>query len=347
MKTKIIFLITIALTISFNTVFAQGCEDDTPLPSTDGKPSSASIKVFGYIQPQYNVYFTDPGENTFNFKRARVGVRGRVNRSFSYYVVLETSAFIGGGDAYLLDAFVSYDKHEWAKISLGSFKQPFSRELVTACHSLTTIDRSIVVDQLVSPQRDMGLMVLGGSTKTKFRYSAALMNGRGLGVNDNNQKKDIITRATYQAWDFLNIGGSIRYGYPNNNEDSRTTYGLDALITYKGWALQGEYIYDEGDYNRAAGGGCGAEPLPLGEKRKGAYGMLTYDVTEKFQPVFKYEFFDADTSIKTLGYQEMMTFGINYFFHKNVRLQINYQAKKIDGSTKNNDALLTQVQVKF
>lgn len=349
MNKKIIILFTLILTLSFSTAFAQGCEDDAAPASTDGVPKTSSITVFGYIQPQYNVYFTDPGENTFNFKRARLGVRGRVNRSFSYYVVLETSAFIGGGDAYLLDAYVSYDKHKWATVSLGSFKQPFSRELITACHSLTTIERSIVVDQVVAPQRDMGLMLLGGTSKTQFRYSLALMNGRGLGINDNNRKKDVIGHASYQALKWLNIGASFRYGYPNNNEDDRTTYGVDALVKYKDFSLQGEYIYDKGDYNRAAGGGCGSEPMVLGKERQGAYVMATYNINEKIQPVFKYEYFDAATEIKNDDnfYSERMTLGVNYFINKMTRLQINYLANIETTINEDNDALLMQVQVRF
>ena len=347
MRTKLILLVAFIFALSINTSFAQGCEDDVAATTTTGVPSTSSSTVFGYIQPQYNTYFTDQGENTFNFKRARIGVRGRVNRSFSYYFVLETSAFIGGGDAYLLDAFVTWDKHEWTKISLGSFKQPFSREVATACHSLTTIDRSIVADQLVAPQRDMGLMLLGGSSKTKFRYALALMNGRGLGVNDNNENKDVIGRASYQLFDFMNVGASYRYGYPNNADDTRTTYGIDALIKYKDFTLQGEYIYDEGDYNRAAGGGCGSEPLELGEKRDGAYIMLSYDVNKKLQPVFKYEYFDQDIDIKKIGYQERMTIGLNYFFNAKTRLQINYQSNIETYISTDNDALLMQVQVRF
>ena len=347
MKTKLIILFSIVFALQFNTTFAQGCEDDAPVAGASGVPSTSSSTVFGYIQPQYNTYFTDNGENTFNFKRARIGVRGRVNRSFSYYVVLESSAFIGGGDAYLLDAFVTYDKNEWAKISLGSFKQPFGREVTTACHSLTTIDRSIAADQLVAPQRDMGLMLLGGSNTTKFRYSLALMNGRGLGINDNNEKKDVIGRATYQVLDFMNVGASFRYGYPNNEDDDRTTYGIDASINYKAFTLQGEYIYDEGDYNRAAGGGCGSEPLELGNKREGAYVMATYDINEKIQPVFKYEYFDQDTEIEKIGYQERMTVGLNYFFNKKTRFQLNYQANIETYNSIDNDALLMQVQVRF
>ena len=45
--------------------------------------------------------------------------------------------------------------------------------------------------------------------------------------------------------------------------------------------------------------------------------MATYDVNEKFQPVFKFEYFDKDLDNKKVGYQEMMTIGANYFINKN------------------------------
>jgi len=349
MRTKLILLFAFIFALTINTTYAQGCEDDAPAAAASGVPSTSSMTVFGYIQPQYNSYFTDEGENTFNFKRARLGVRGRVNRSFSYYVVLETSAFIGGGDAYLLDAFVTYDKHEWAKISLGSFKTPFGRDVTTACHGLTTIDRSIVADQIVAPQRDMGLMLLGGSNKTKFRYSLALMNGTGLGVSDTNKKKDVTGRVTYQLLDFINVGASFRYGYPSNDTDDRKTYGFDALIKYKDFTVQGEFIYDEGDYNRSAGGGCGSEPMVLGDFRTGAYVMATYNINKKIQPVFKYEYFDAATEVKNNDdfYKERMTLGVNYFINKMTRLQINYQANIETNINQDNDALLMQLQVRF
>lgn len=348
MKTKIIILFSLLVTLSFNSAFAQGCEGDIPENSTDsGVPKTSSLTFFGYIQPQFVAHFTDPADNTFNFKRARFGVRGRASRSFSYYFSIEASDFVSAdGNIYLLDAFVTYDKYKWAKASLGSYKQPFSLENVTACHALTTIDRSIVVDQLVSPQRDYGIMLLGGDATTKFEYRIALMNGRGLGVTDNNTKKDIISRLTYKPLEYLEIGASYRYGYPNNNDTDRNTYGFEFLANYEGFELQGEYIHDEGDYNRAAGGGCGTTPVELGPERQGAYIMLSYMSKIKLQPVFKYEFFDADTDVKYLGYTEMMTLGANYFFNDKTRLQVNYQSRTETPSYKNN-ALLFQMQVKF
>jgi len=346
MKNIIFILVILVFSFQVNNAFAQGCVDEDP--SSKDSLNANKPKLFGFIQPQYDYSFNDANDNSFRFKRARLGVRGKLKGKFSYYFMLETSPFIGSsGDAYLMDAFITYEHSSWVKISVGSFKQPFGLEVSTACHSLPTIDRSIVSDQLVAPQRDYGLMLLGGNKYTKFNYAVALMNGRGLIVKDNNTKKDIIGRATYKVTDFMTIGGSFRYGYPTNNDDTRTTYGGEIALTFSNLNIQGEYIYDEGDYNRASGGGCGSTPVELGEKRDGAYAMISYDINEKIQPVFKYEFFDPNLDIKKIGYQEMMTFGINYFFDKKIRLQINYQAHIETHINIDNDIILAQMQIKF
>ncbi len=346
MKNIISILLVIFFTFQLNSSFAQGCEGDAAT-STDSLSANKPI-LFGYIQPQYDYTLNDANENTLRFKRARIGVRGKIYKDFSYYFMLEASPFIGAtGDAYLMDAFVTYDKHNWARISVGSFKQPFSLEVATPCHGLTTIDRSIVADQLVAPQRDFGIGLFGGNKYNKLNYAVALMNGRGLGVKDNNSKKDIIGRATYKVTNFMTIGGSIRYGFPTNDDDNRTTVGGEMALKFNNLKIQGEYIYDEGDYNRAAGGGCGATPVELGEKRDGAYIMASYETKWKIEPVFKYEYFDPNIDIKKIGYQEMMTVGANYFFNDKIRLQVNYQAHIETHINIDNDMLLAQVQVKF
>jgi hypothetical protein len=351
MNNKIYSLIILVFIFHINKALAQGCEggDLTASDST----TTINAKIFGYIQPQYDYNFTDGNENTFKFKRARIGVRGKMYDDFSYYFMLETSPFIGSsGDAYLMDAFITYDKYNWYRVSVGSFKQPFSLDVATPCNALVTIDRSIVADQLVAPQRDFGLMLLGGNNYTKFNYAIALMNGRGLKVKDDNTKKDIIGRLTYKLTNFLTIGGSFRYGYPipNNNDDTRTSVGGEFALDFDKLKIQGEYIYDEGAYFSGASGGCGSTPVALGERRDGAYLMAYYDVNDKFQPVFKYEYFDANLDVKdntSYVYQERMTLGANYFFNDKVRLQINYQANIQTVINVDDDALLAQIQVRF
>jgi hypothetical protein len=351
MMKKIEWILLIAALLIFSgSLFAQGCDADEP-GDTLAPPK---IKIFGYIQPEYQYTFSDPAESTFAFRRARIGVRGTILEDFSYYFMLEASPFIGGDTpgAYLMDAFVTWHKFDWAKVSIGSYKQPFGLEVYeTACSKLVTIDRAIVSDQLVVPQRDYGIMVLGGNPNDGFSYAVALMNGSGLLVKDENSKKDIVGRATYTLFDWMRIGGSFRYGYPvpNDDDSDRTTWGAEVRFDFNNLHIQGEYIEDEGAYNRAADAGCGSEPLELGERRAGAYGMVWYDTKWNLQPVFKYEYFDQDLDVKDIpnAYSERMTLGLNYFFSKNVRVQLNYQANIETVINKDNDRLLAQIQVMF
>lgn len=353
MKSKLYILFAVAFLFQINTTFAQGCDDDEPATTTE-TADKPTIKIFGYIQPQFDYNFQGEdvdNDNTFKFKRARFGVRGKIYDKFSYYFMLEASPFVSDDqEAYLMDAFVTYNADNWARISMGTFKQPFSLDVSTPCHGLTTIERSIVADQLVAPQRDFGLAVFGGNKYNKLNYAVALMNGRGLKVKDDNTKKDIVGRVTYKVFSYLTVGASFRHGYPipNNNDDDRTSFGGEFKLELDKFALQGEYIYDEGAYFSGAAGGCGTTPVALGEKRDGAYLMASYKVNEKFQPVLKYEFFDPDLDRKDDGsYMERMTIGANYFFNDKIRFQLNYLANIQTVVNVDDDVLLAQVQVKF
>jgi hypothetical protein len=343
--------------LSAGIISGQGCDDDDPAEGDDeGKP-----KVFGFIQPQYEFHLTEDPSNTFKFKRARIGVKGNIPYDFKYYVVLENSSFVSQtGYPYLLDAFVSYTRFKWAKISMGSFKQPFGLEVSTACNALHTINRANVSDQIVAPQRDMGIMILGGDNESLINYKLAIMNGRGLSIKDNNGKKDFIGRLTIKPLEFLRFGGSFRYGYPNpainDTVDDRMSFAGEVEIKFGNFLAQGEYIVDQGDYNRAAGGGCGSDPLTLGGRRTGAYVQAMYMTPFNLQPVFKWEYFYQDiansASISNVDHMYTMTLGLNYFFNDNTRLQVNYlynAEKGVNGEyvEVDNDAVLVQLQIKF
>ena len=339
MKKLLSLLLIFFIATSGTVLYGQGCEDSSD--DEDG------IKLFGYLQTEYDYILSDPPESTFKFKRARIGVRGDIPYDFSYYVMIENSAFVSRtGNPYLLDAFISYKRFEWANIAVGSFKQPFGLEVNTPCHSLHTIERSLVSDQLVVPQRDMGLYISGGAKDKYVKYAGAIMNGTGLGTKDNNSKKDFIGRATFYPVEFIGIGGSYRYGYPNNDSTIRISYAVELEVDYANFLLQAEYVADEGDYNRAAGGGCGSEPMILGKKRNGYWIQAMYMTPWMLQPVLKFEAFDADQDIDNNNIY-WFTGGLNYWFNDWVRLQLNYQYKAEKGAEVKNDAILVQLQVKF
>lgn len=348
-------LILLGLMMGTTLVNAQGCME----PSSD-----AGVSVIGFIQPQYTLdidgvnsagtpIFLDGKEisnrNSFNFYRARLGVTGNIPYDISYYIMAEYSSFTGG--VYLLDAFVTYDRlGPWANLSLGQFKAPVSLELSTACHKLHTVYRSLVVQQLVSPWRDMGFMVSGGVTLKNyagiadhkfFNYQLAIMNGTGVNQWDNNNAKDIAFRGVISPWKGINVGGSFRHGIQLKSDKTidkdaiRTTIGGEVAIDAYNFLFHAEYLYGYGqNLKGVAGGGCGGGGTPdiKGElERNGYYAMLLYKTPWNLEPVVKYEYFNpnmksdyalaAGSPTKEVS---SWTFGFNYFINDWSRVQVNY-----------------------
>ncbi len=341
---KIIAAFVLITVIGINS-WAQGCAEPA---------SEEGVNIFGYLQTQYDATFYDDTESTFNFNRARIGAMGNIPYDFSYYFLMETSPFKKDGPkAYLLDAFITYNRYDFAKISVGSFKVPFGLELGTPCHSLHTINRSKVVSELTSPDRDMGIMLLGGSDTTLLRYSVAMTNGTGLLTEDNDNYKEFIGRVIFNPTECLNVGGSFKYGKSETTvagaeDDERTRYGAELEFKKGNLLVQAEYIYGKDVGSYTVDGGCGGTPeIVQGDvKRSGMFVMGVFDTPWNIQPVLKYEFFDADMDVDD-NLEQVTTYGINYFFNEWTRLQINYEYKAEQAQEINNDRLMIQLQVRF
>ncbi len=363
-KLVLLFSLIFIASIFTGSVYSQGCVEAT---SDDGP------QVVGYIQPEFNSYFFGDDSkgnaikpSTFAFRRARIGIVGSIPYDISYYVMAELSPTVGG--PMLLDAFVTYSPFgKYFKVSMGQFKTPFSLEVNTACYALNTIRRSTVVDQMASPFRELGIMVLGaiGKERDIFTYKLMLLNGTGINHLDDNSNKEFAGRLTVAPIEGITIGASMRTGLvgtvsSSGDQKKRTRYAAD--ITLKKWnaLLQAEYIFgtDVGDLG-SSGGGCGKSTLELTEyKKNGLWVTAMYKFGFGLEPVVKYEVYNPDgTNYKYLGVtqnygQATWTFGVNYFLNEWTRIQINYlyNAEETVGTVINeysNDALLIQVQVKF
>ena len=341
-KLIILFIAAIFLGMNAN---AQGCAEPA---------SEEGVNIFGYLQTQYDYNMYDDAESNFGFNRSRIGVMGNIPYDFSYYVLLETSPFKKDGPkAYLLDAFITYNRFSFAKVSMGSFKSPFGLELSTPCHSLHTINRSKVVNELTAPDRDMGLMLLGGSDTTLFRYAVAVMNGTGLLGKDNDTYKDIVGRVLVQPADWMHLGASFKSGKAVNpqtgTDDTRTRFGFEAEANFANFLVQGEYIYAKDEGSSLVGGGCdgGEEELVIGDfKKSGMFVTVLYNTPWNIQPVIKYENYNADMD-KTNNLEQITTFGLNYFFNEWTRLQVNYEYAAEQAKEIKNDRLMVQLQVRF
>lgn len=362
---KFLFSIIIALVSLPAISLAQGCMGDD---SKDG------VQVVGYIQPQYEYQFLGDdvlpmhglrSNNGFFFNRARIGVTGNIPYDFSYYVMAELSPSKNG--PYMLDAFISYKRFApYINLTLGQFKSPFGLELSTACQSLNTVDRSMVVNELASPFRDLGIMFFGSTgelfgKKDLIAYRFTITNGTGMNVMDTAKYKDYLGRIIISPFEWLHVGASYKTGKaPSTVEgvtdpDKRTRWGVDLDVAKYNFTLQAEYIDGTDQGTSLVGGGCGGTPIPvIGDFKKNGYMVqLLYLTKWGVQPVVKFESYDPNTAAD-YDKQQDWTFGFNYFFNEWTRLQVNYVYRSEEsGDTeatyheKANDFLVMQVQVKF
>ena len=80
---KLAIVLSAALLIGQQS-FAQGCVEAS---------SDEGVKIFGYIQPQWEYWQTTDGKdgNSFTFDRARLGVTGTIPYDVSYYFAVDFS----------------------------------------------------------------------------------------------------------------------------------------------------------------------------------------------------------------------------------------------------------------
>ena len=140
------------------------------------------------------------GADTFDIRRARIGVKGKFAKYYSGEVVINAVSVDG---VKILDvAYLDVNWFEKAKFRFGQFKMPFSLEQLTSSNNIDFVERSFV-DAYI-PAKERGAQVFG-EPFTGVTYGLAVSTGHKAVENtdaasrelDNGSDgKDIIGRAT-------------------------------------------------------------------------------------------------------------------------------------------------------
>lgn len=357
MKSVKYILASLFAGLVINTANAQGCISG----------GGDVVGVHGFIQSEYNYYMNGKDANgnsldanTFNINRARLGVVGSIPYDIDYYVMIEYSPFTPQNKVHLLDGYVSYTRfNQWAKVSVGQFKSPFSLEQNTACSGLYTVNRSEVVSQLAGPQRDLGLLISGGNDTTLVQYNLGVMNGSGMNIVDDNKFKDIIARVVFNPMKNLKIGGSYKYGKINPTDNTKplnniSRYAVELQYKFQNFLFQSEYILGQDKLLSASQvpvyGGCGGvvgyETKQPGTYTKSGFWVIgSYMTKWNLEPTIKFDTYMSDHAVST-SRTNRITYGLNYFINDYARLQINYITAQESVATANN-RLVVQLQAKF
>ncbi len=291
-----------------------------------------SLKWSGYFQVRYTQ--PEKGVDEFKIRRARLSLRGQIHKNIRYRLQVEAVKI-----PVLLDAVIELDFIPQAGLAFGQFKVPFSSENLTSSSALDTINRSLTVEKLCPGRdikasgRDIGISLNGRFSWAE--YSLGIFNGSGINQADTNDRKDVAGRLVFYPVSSLVLGlAHYRGGYSSEQGDpilDKNRTGLEIGFVRERLSVKGEYIFARDD-----------ETKKYGWYAQGGY----YLIPEKIQTMVKYDFFDKDREIRG-DPAEVVTLGLNWFFSKKTKLQVNYEYHSGEGNESSKTVILIQFQAGF
>ena len=304
-----------------------------------GKIIQERLKISGFFQSLYRYCELDFQNDSFSLRRAKLKIDGHMKPELAYRIQIDAA----DSSDILRDAYVKWTKYPFANVIAGQTLIPFSKEQSFPAQNLKFIDRSRVTSNL-SYRRDIGIQLCGKFFHKIFSYGAGIFNGAGENTTDNNDNKDVIGRLVFSPFKSrdtflkgLSLGAAFQYGKQprsGNTEGDKTVIGALAKYEYDKLKIQSEYLSRR------------EEQIPeLSDiDADGWYVTATYYFLPKFQGAVRYEQYDMDRDAPDR--EDIVTFGLNYFFNDYLKLQVNYLFKDEETSAGNNE-LAMQLQMKY
>lgn len=283
--------------------------------------------ISGYVNGQYTFEDKGDGVSTFNIRRARIDIKGKLSSKAEYRVQFDLA-----GTPKLVDAFVKYKFCNAFGLQFGQFKVPFSLENPYSPLKLESIENSQVIAsdvcKIQKTGRDIGLAAYGSfiyNKEKKFHYidyTIGIFNGKGINAKDDNKKKDIAGRIEVHPFKAGTIGFSYYNGKlsdkieENDTLVDRVRYGVGLKYDDGKLMARGEYIWG----NTADKQSCGY------------YAVAGYWINKKVMPFLKYDFFQQDINNDETA-STWYVAGVDYWPFNFMRLQVNYTLKSTKANT--------------
>ena len=332
------------------------------------KDLATRIQLHGYAHGGY-AYTHEGGadKNSFEIKRVLFWANAQITDRWSFLFMHDFSSVV---QEFYTDYRLTRNKA--LTVRLGQFKNGLSLEnplSPTAMEAIDVYSEGVTYltgcgsDPLLGVQygRDLGLSLFGETNNGKFRYELDVMNGQGINKKDGNNFKDIIARLEYRPLKGLNLiaTGQIGRGHSTvaaspymvqkaegvliakgqDYKRNRWTVGFD--YKSKPFNLHGEYL--EGiDGITVSRGGYLTGAVPLG--------------CPQLELVGSYDYFNFNTSLGLDQHKAIA--GLQYWFYKKCRLQVQYVYKSAyltgspyEAATQfvhgNSHAVMCQMQIRF
>ena len=285
-------------------------------------------------------------DNTFNLRLARLILDGKIS-DFDWRIQIQGTNSKGPAEptVQLVDIYAEWSKYKEARIRAGQFKRAFTFESPT--HPITQgwYSYANVINTLggygdrtgekASGGRDIGVQVQGdlfpnANGRRLFHYQLGVYNGEGINTKDKDERKDFIGGLWVMPMQGLRIGAFGWTGSRGNMTDPLT--GNTISMKKNRYALSAEYDKDEftfrAEYLHSQGWGAdkvGSNTIDYakGDKADGWYvfGIVPV-IKSKLHAKARYQTYRDNKEWSRS--KTMYEVGANYFFTKNVQLNMEY-----------------------
>lgn len=339
MKKTLAFLLGLAIATP---MFASEVAEPEAAPQNNVESILAKmpVKVSGYLQTGWNWNDAGKGSSSFQAKRLRLMVDGKVTSNIAFRLQVEAfngvksgKSDVGQKDLQVMDAFATWKIKPAFQLRAGQFYTPMGFENYDISPAtLETVDFSNICYQMacrnaidynyIDYGRDLGVMLMGDLLPhedgfNQLSYNLALTNGSLPCKDDSNKSKDLIAALTWRPIKHMMIKAAYNWG----------EYSSEGVYLPMNRFIGGVW------YNNPTGLDVRAEYGMIKGKRDGftyldekaAYVLAAYHIG-KWLPVVRWDMYDDKTGKLGEDYNRILA-GISYELCKNVKFQANYLHK--------------------
>lgn len=332
-----------ARTVETNELSTPG--DSEKAEALSGKLMAAfdpSIKFGGYIIGKYSVNDRS-GQSTnggFDLRFVRLYANGYCFKDFYYRFQLEVNGAPGEDKGpRVVDAFIEWQKYDFARIKLGQFKRPFGFEnpysplaVGLGSYSQATMKLASIGDrngEHKSSGRDLGVQLQGDLLPAPdghkwLHYQVGVFNGQGINHSDKNKHKDVIGGLWFSPVKQLQIGGFGWNGrYENEKYKANAPENTLKSVRRVRWGAGLKYESDftlRGEYMSSVGGVVNNASAP--DRSDAWYATVGVPVIKNLKVYGRWDCYRNAKTWSTLRTDYGLS--ANYNLGKNLIFQANY-----------------------
>ena len=294
------------------------------------------VQIDGYAQGGYT-YEHSGGKDygTFEMKRVFLVVAAPItDRWFAMFM-----HDFNGGVVHEYWTSYRFTNNKAFNARIGQFKHaytiennisPTELEAIDVCSEGVTYLAGCGSDRLIGTQygRDLGMEIFGETNNGKLTYRLGVMNGQGVNKKDGNREKDFIAKFEYKPTDELTIvaTGQLGRGHASLGEGEGDSYnrGIVNGQDYKRHRWSAGFQYKANDSHLSLRSEY-LEGYDADVTSRGVYATGVLPVLPKLDLVGSYDFFNYN--VKEHMDQHKAIFGLQYWFYKRCRIQLQYVYK--------------------